>query len=128
MTSASTTAARATQTAMVYELLKDGPITSAEAYDTIGCVHLPRRIKDLKELGVEIKTEKVDTINRFGKKTHFCRYSLGSAAIKPTTFLKPKRNPFLAGLMYAAKIVLKEPDLVAAKRALKLELLKAAGR
>lgn len=35
---------------------------------------------------------------------------------------------FLAGMIYAAKVVLKEPDLASAKKALKRELEKAAGR
>lgn len=39
-----------------------------------------------------------------------------------------KRSGFMKGLMYATRVVLKEPDLVAAKKALKKELLKAAKR
>lgn len=41
---------------------------------------------------------------------------------------KAKLNPFLAGMIYATRVVLKEPDLLAAKLALKRELLKAATR
>lgn len=39
---------------------------------------------------------------------------------------KAKTNPFLAGMMYATRIVLGESDLPAAKLALKKELLKVA--
>lgn len=39
---------------------------------------------------------------------------------------KAKKNPFLAGMMYATRIMLKEPDFTAAKEALRKELLKAA--
>lgn len=38
------------------------------------------------------------------------------------------RSGFLKGLMFATKIILKEPDFVSAKRALKTELLKTAKR
>lgn len=41
---------------------------------------------------------------------------------------KAKKNPFLAGMMYATKIMLAAPDLTEAKCALKRELLKAAAR
>lgn len=39
---------------------------------------------------------------------------------------KAKSNPFLAGMMHATRIVLREADLPAAKLALKKELLKVA--
>lgn len=39
---------------------------------------------------------------------------------------KAKKNPFLAGMMYATRIMLAEPDLAAAKEALRKELLKVA--
>lgn len=41
---------------------------------------------------------------------------------------KAKTNPFLAGMMFATRIVLKETDLAEVKKALKRELLKAAAR
>lgn len=41
---------------------------------------------------------------------------------------KAKRNGFMKGLMHAAQIVSKAPDLASAKRQLKAELLKAAKR
>lgn len=41
---------------------------------------------------------------------------------------KKKRSGFLAGLMYATKIIINEPDFHSAKRALRKELLKAAGK
>lgn len=119
---------KATQTEMVYELLKRGPLTSAEAFTSIGCVHLPRRIKDLKELGVPVVSVSVDAVNRFGEKTHFSKYSLAPGGVVPTTFAKAKRNPFLAGMMFAAKVIIRESDLVAAKASLKKELIKAARR
>jgi hypothetical protein len=54
--------------------------------------------------------------------------SIEHAATTPIVLAtkKAKTNPFLAGMMYATRIVLKEPDLAAAKLALKKELLKAA--
>lgn len=50
------------------------------------------------------------------------------SAVTATPRPKIKRTGFLAGLMFAARIVIREPDLAAAKRALRKELLKAAGR
>lgn len=48
--------------------------------------------------------------------------------VRPPKLPKVRRSGFMKGLMYAARIVLKEPDLLSAKKALKKELLKAAGR
>lgn len=59
----------------------------------------------------------------------YCVLPPGSAAIgaapKP---VKTRRSGFVNGLMYAAKILLKEPDLLAAQKALRRELIKAAKR
>lgn len=44
------------------------------------------------------------------------------------THAKKVRNPFLAGMMYAAKVVLKAGDYSAAKRELAVELKKATRR
>jgi hypothetical protein len=40
--------------------------------------------------------------------------------------IKPRRNPFLSGLMFAARLVAKSPDLDQARKALRVELIKAA--
>jgi hypothetical protein len=40
--------------------------------------------------------------------------------------IKPRRNPFLAGLMFAARLVAKSPDLKEARNSLRVELIKAA--
>lgn len=37
---------------------------------------------------------------------------------------KRKRNPFMAGVMYAAKLILEQPDIASAKGALKNELMR----
>ena len=77
--------ARMTQTEMVLAMLLEGPLTSAQAFTEIGCVHLPRRIKDLRDAGYEIVSEVIKTTNRFGYPTHFNRYHLKSPAKSPTT-------------------------------------------
>jgi hypothetical protein len=41
---------------------------------------------------------------------------------------KGKRSGFLKGLMYATRIIISEPDLHSAKKALRKELLKAVGK
>lgn len=40
--------------------------------------------------------------------------------------LKPRRNPFLSGLMFAASLVAKSTDLKEARNSLRVELIKAA--
>lgn len=48
------------------------------------------------------------------------------AAITPVVTTPPKKNPFLEGMKYAAKILLRNCDLTSAKADLKNELLKVA--
>lgn len=56
------------------------------------------------------------------------KYKTAVPVVKPPKLPAKKRSGFMKGLMYATRIVLAEPDLHAAKKALKKELLKAAGR
>lgn len=61
------------QCAQVYSLLMAGKrITSRDAMIQHGIGHLPRRILDLKEAGVEIKDEFV--MDKDGKKTRYKQY------------------------------------------------------
>ena len=53
-----------------------GPITPLEALKEFGGMRLAARISDLKDDGYDIKTEDVSTINRYGRKVKFARYSL----------------------------------------------------
>jgi len=54
-------------------------------------------------------------------------YSSAVPKVNPPAPTK-KRSGFLKGLMYATKIIINEPDFVSAKKALRKELLKVAGK
>jgi hypothetical protein len=66
-----------------------------------------------------------------GRKQLVMRMASFSTAVprsKPPPAPKKKRSGFLKGLMYATRIVLNEPDLHSAKKALRKEIVKAAGK
>jgi hypothetical protein len=69
-----------TQTDMVLEMLKDWPITSLDAIRELGCTRLAAHIGFLKERGFLIHSERVKSINRFGKSVAHARYSLMKAS------------------------------------------------
>ena len=53
-----------------------GSISSMEAFQDLGVTRLSAAIFDLKRDGHEIKTQRERTVNRFGEKVYFARYSL----------------------------------------------------
>lgn len=55
---------------------KQGPIIAKMAADLYGIQRLSARIKDLKEIGVGIKSQFVTGINRYGCKVHYKEYWL----------------------------------------------------
>ncbi|MFK3741047.1 hypothetical protein [Massilia sp. TN1-12] len=66
-----------------------------------------------------------------GRRQQVMRLAAYAATVprtKPLAVPKKKRSGFLKGLMYATRIVINEPDLHSAKKALRKELLKAAGK
>ena len=65
-----------TQCEMILAYMEEvGSITPAEAMAEFGCMRLASRICDLKRTH-KIKTERVYTVNRYGKGITFARYSL----------------------------------------------------
>lgn len=69
-------ATKKTQCEMILAYMKEnGSITPAEAIAEFGCYRLASRICDLKRTH-KIKTERVYTVNRYGKRVPFARYSL----------------------------------------------------
>ena len=65
-----------TQCEMIVEYInRYGSITDVEAYADLGIRRLAARISDLKEQGYNIKSVGETGKNRFGKKTHYTRYS-----------------------------------------------------
>lgn len=53
-----------------------GSITSKDAYNYLGITQLATRIKELKELGYEFRTEWESSKNRFKEPVSFKRYYL----------------------------------------------------
>jgi hypothetical protein len=117
------------QTIRIYRLMNDSKWRSlAEISDETGDpeASVSARLRDLRkdDFGAFV-------VNRRRRKPSSGQweYQLQPPGSKPpvTPVAKAKRTGFLNGLMYAARILLKEPDLVSAKRKMKAELRKAAG-
>lgn len=53
-----------------------GYITSFQAYADLGVTQLGARIKELKLMGYDFKTEPQKAKNRYGKPVHFVKYYL----------------------------------------------------
>ena len=53
-----------------------GYITSWQAYKDLGITQLATRIKELKDIGYQFRTENIKTTNRYGKPSHYYRYYL----------------------------------------------------
>lgn len=51
-----------------------GSITSWEAYQELGITQLGARIHELKQRGVDIITEPVNKVNRYGEPVRFVKY------------------------------------------------------
>ena len=51
----------------ILELLKEGPLTVYKAIDEIGITALSPRIRELRELGFDIKTQRLNVRNRYGE-------------------------------------------------------------
>lgn len=49
-----------------------------DALSRLSIYRLSARIHELREAGVNIRTERVNRLNRFGEKVSFARYELGA--------------------------------------------------
>ena len=68
-----------TQAERILRHLTDfGSITQGEALQEYGIMRLASRVNDLRRDGVPIITEVVEGRNRYGEKTRFARYRIGS--------------------------------------------------
>ena len=66
-----------TQNERIYDhLLSVGPIRPMTALNELGIYRLASRINDLRKLGHNIKTKKVEVVNRWGESTYIAEYSL----------------------------------------------------
>lgn len=66
-----------TQKELIIQYLKDfGSITPMEAFADLGITKLSTRISEMRNQdGMEFKIETVKGKNRYGKATHYARYS-----------------------------------------------------
>ena len=65
------------QTGLVLKYMEDfGSITPLDAVKDLGIMCLAERIRDLRKSGVKIASTPESGINRYGKTTHYTRYSL----------------------------------------------------
>ena len=53
-----------------------GSITALEAMQEYGIMRLAARIADLEKEGYRLKHERIGSINRFGEKVYFTKYTL----------------------------------------------------
>ena len=56
-----------------------GSITQAEAFIDLGVMRLAARISDIEKSGVPIKRQSESSLNRFGEKVTYTRYSKGES-------------------------------------------------
>lgn len=65
-----------TQKEMVLKYIADfGSITPMEAFSDLGITKLATRISEMKKEGRQFKVVMVKGTNRYGKATHYARYS-----------------------------------------------------
>ena len=66
-----------TQCDRVYDYIREfGSITPLQAMNDLGCYRLSARIKDLRDLGINIQSEMIPRINRYRETIHVARYSI----------------------------------------------------
>lgn len=66
-----------TQSQRILRHLQDfGSITPVEALHDYGIMRLGARIWDLKREGYDIRTEREESMNRYGERTAYARYRM----------------------------------------------------
>lgn len=66
-----------TQYERVHDYIREhGSITALEAVNALGCIDLAGRVRDLRKLGVAVKSTPEIVKNRFGEPCRIVRYSL----------------------------------------------------
>ena len=63
---------------ILQHLIDFGSITSAEAMQDYGIMHLASRVDELRKAGHPIITERVEGRNRYGEKCNWARYRMGA--------------------------------------------------
>lgn len=57
-------------------MVTHGGITAAEAFRDLGVMRLSARIKEMREDGVDIITQRVEGRNRYGEAVRFTKYKV----------------------------------------------------
>ena len=70
-----------TQRELILQYIKDfGSITPMQAYADLGVTKLATRISEMRKDGMTFRIETVRSKNRYGKPTHFAKYSFVEGA------------------------------------------------
>ena len=70
-----------TQREAILQYIEDfGSITPMQAFSDLGITKLATRISEMRKDGMDFKIETVLGINRYGKPTHYARYSFVEGA------------------------------------------------
>lgn len=67
---------------IINHMNRKGSITSLEAFDRYGITRLAARIHDLRARGIDIRTVRIDHINRYGEHCQYAKYVLKEGAAK----------------------------------------------
>ena len=67
---------------IIQYMRETGSITAWEAYKEIGCMQLATRLGELESLGWQFNRKKESSLNRWGEKVCFTRYSIEKAGIE----------------------------------------------
>ena len=67
---------KGSKTRILNHFKNHGSITSMEAFQYYGITRLSARIKDLRDLGYDIVTIMMESINRYGESTRYAKYVL----------------------------------------------------
>lgn len=53
-------------------------ISRTSALSRLGIANLPEIVRQLRNMGIQIKSEQVKKVNRYGQKVKYTKYSLGA--------------------------------------------------
>lgn len=67
---------RGSKVALLAHMREHGSITSMEAFEKYGVTRLSACIFDLRKMGYDIETQRIETTTRFGETTQYGRYIL----------------------------------------------------
>ncbi len=66
-----------TQAALVFDYMIDfGSITPMDAVNDLGIMCLAERVRDLRNMGINVKSTQESRKNRYGKTARYARYTL----------------------------------------------------